>query len=300
MRAVDLFAGAGGWSTGAVQAGATIVAAVNHWPRAIETHQRNHPDTVHRCEDAALIDPRSLPAFDLLIGSPACQGHSNARGGDLPHHDALRSTAWAVVHVADVRRPRLLLVENVPEMRSWSAYPHWRGALESFGYSIREHILNAADYGTPQARERLIVTGVLGGPALCIPRPLFPVHVSAGEVIDWSAPGWRPWSGLCPKTRAKIEECCRRYGDRSLVRYNGAATHGRPITLPWGTLTTKPRFGIVRGDEMRMPTVAETAVAFGFPAGYVLTGNQTEQLHQLGNAVPVQLARAAVAAALAA
>lgn len=297
VKAIDLFAGAGGWSTGATQAGVEVVAAVNHWPRAVATHAANHPGAVHRCEDAALTDPRSLPAFGLLLASPACQGHTKARGKERAGHDAMRSTAWAVVHVADVARPRAILVENVAEMRRWSAYPHWRGALESFGYHIVEHILDAADYGTPQTRRRLIVTAHLGDP-IRIASPLFPVHVPAESVIRWDEGRWRPWRELAERTQARIERCQARWGPRSLVRYNGAAKDGQSVRRPFGTLTTKPRFGIVDGDRMRMPSVAETSAAFGFPVDYVLTGTVAEQLHQLGNAVPVPLARVCVQAVL--
>ena len=61
--------------------------------------------------------PRDLPQHDLLISSPACQGHTQARGTDKPHHDASRATAWCVVNIAEVTRPATLVVENVPGLR---------------------------------------------------------------------------------------------------------------------------------------------------------------------------------------
>jgi DNA (cytosine-5)-methyltransferase 1 len=106
-RVVDLFAGAGGSSTGAAQAGVRVVAAVNHWPLAVATHRRTTRASTHVCQDVALLDPRDLPAHDGLLASPACQGHSLARGTDKPHHDASRATAWCVVDVAEVTRPRV-------------------------------------------------------------------------------------------------------------------------------------------------------------------------------------------------
>lgn len=99
MRAVDLFAGAGGTTTGATWAGARVLCAVNHWPTAVETHAAAHPSTEHRCEDAAILDPTTLPAHDLLLASPSCTGHTRARGKDQPHHDAARATAWCVIRV---------------------------------------------------------------------------------------------------------------------------------------------------------------------------------------------------------
>lgn len=74
-------------------AGAEVVWAANHWPVAVEWHAANHPDTVHACQDLHQADWRTVPPHDLLLASPACQGHAKARGKERPHHDAERSTA---------------------------------------------------------------------------------------------------------------------------------------------------------------------------------------------------------------
>ena len=115
MRAVDLFAGAGGFSTGATMAGVNVVWAANHWPAAVQVHTNNHPDTIHLCQDLQQADWSLVPAHDLLMASPACQGHSRARGKERLHHDAMRATAWAVVSAAECHLPTVVLVENVPE-----------------------------------------------------------------------------------------------------------------------------------------------------------------------------------------
>ncbi len=97
MKAIDLFAGAGGFTEGAIEAGIEVMWAANHWPLAVEYHTANHPSTYHLCQDLHQADWSQVPAHDLLLASPACQGHSRARGTEMPHHDALRSTAWAIV-----------------------------------------------------------------------------------------------------------------------------------------------------------------------------------------------------------
>lgn len=81
-----------------------MLYAANHWPLAVEAHAANHPETRHECQDLRQADWTSLPAHDLLLASPACQGHSTAangarrsNGGVAATHDALRATAWAVV-----------------------------------------------------------------------------------------------------------------------------------------------------------------------------------------------------------
>ena len=95
ITAIDLFAGLGGWSTGASLAGVDVLWAANHWPDAVEWHSANHPNTIHACQDLHQADWSQVPAHDLLLASPCCQGHSKARGkaNGNPQHDASRSTA---------------------------------------------------------------------------------------------------------------------------------------------------------------------------------------------------------------
>lgn len=76
----DMFCGAGGSSTGAVQAGAEVRVAVNHWKRAIETHNTNHPNALHVLTDLSNADPRRFPKTTILIASPECTNHSLAKG----------------------------------------------------------------------------------------------------------------------------------------------------------------------------------------------------------------------------
>lgn len=79
----------------------------------------NHPDTLHVCQDLQQADWTAVPSHDLLLASPACQGHSKARGKERAHHDAQRSTAWAVVDAVECHRPSAFTVENVPEFGKW-------------------------------------------------------------------------------------------------------------------------------------------------------------------------------------
>ncbi|WP_419606333.1 DNA cytosine methyltransferase, partial [Thiolapillus sp.] len=111
MRVIDLFAGAGGFSTGATMAGARVVWAANHWRSAVIIHKANHPDAVHVCQDLHQADWSQVPEHDVMLASPSCQGHSHARGKDRPHHDASRSTAWAVVSAVEHHRPPFVVIE---------------------------------------------------------------------------------------------------------------------------------------------------------------------------------------------
>ena len=184
MRAIDLFAGAGGFSTGARMAGCAVVWAADHWRAAVDVHAANHPDTQHACQDLHQADWRDVPAHDLLLASPACQGHSKARGKDRPHHDAQRSTAWAVVSAAEYHRPAAVVVENVPEFTRWALYPAWCSAMHALGYALSPMILDAADHGVPQHRRRLFVVGTRSRYPIDLEMPKRE-HIAASTVIDF-------------------------------------------------------------------------------------------------------------------
>lgn len=177
MIAADLFAGLGGWSTGAEQAGASVVWAANHWDVAVAYHRQNHPRTKTDCCDLRVVDWTRVPRCDLLLASPSCVGHSQARGVERPHHDAHRATAWVVVEALEQLRPDWFAVENVVAMRRWPLYPVWRLALTTLGYCAEEHVLDAADSSPSgcrwigcQSPRRLCCHR-----AFCSDRPGFPV-----------------------------------------------------------------------------------------------------------------------------
>ncbi len=289
MIAVDFFAGAGGLSTGARQAGATIAAAVNHWQVAVDSHVANHPEALHICQDAGLVDPsRDLPGFDTLLAAPSCQGHSPARGVDQPRHDASRATAWCVTDVCEVRRQPRLVVENVPAFLKWVLFPMWRATLEALGYALSINILDAADFGVPQERERVIIIGehrARRAPVITSPRLR---HVPAREIINLDAGRWTPTATKKPATQVRIANGRSRFGRHPfLIAYygKGSGKIARDLDRPIGTITTLDRWGIVRGNEMRMLSVDECRRAMGFPPGYVLTGTRRDRIMQLGNAV---------------
>ncbi|GII98364.1 DNA (cytosine-5)-methyltransferase 1 [Sediminihabitans luteus] len=185
LTMTDLFCGAGGSSTGAVSVpGVEVRLAANHWDRAIETHNQNHPDTDHLQADISNTDPRYVPTTDLLWASPECTNHSRAKGrklagqqpdlfGDvLPEEAAERSraTMWDVVRFAEAHHYKAVLVENVVEVVDWSSpwgergglFRSWLGAMHALGYRHRVVSMNsmhAQAHGlpAPQSRDRVYI-----------------------------------------------------------------------------------------------------------------------------------------------
>lgn len=131
---VDNFAGGGGASTGIEMAvGRSVDIAINHDPDAIKMHKANHPTTKHYCEDVWQVDP--VEACDgqpvgLAWFSPDCTHFSRAKGGK-PVDKNIRGLAWVAIRWAALVRPRVIMLENVPEIRTW-------GPLNDSGKPIKE------------------------------------------------------------------------------------------------------------------------------------------------------------------
>jgi len=174
----DLFAGAGGSSTGGISVpGVAVRAAMNHWPKAVEVHNANHPDAAHICADISQYDPRRIPTADLLWASPECTNHSQAKGrkrvdlgqpdlfGEtLPDEAAERSraTMWDVPRFTEVHRYQAIVVENVVDAAKWTPFRQWLTVMDAYGYDHQIVWLNsmhaqAGGLPAPQSRDRMYV-----------------------------------------------------------------------------------------------------------------------------------------------
>lgn len=247
IRAADLFCGAGGTSRGLRQACDRLghrldLTAINHWPTAIDTHRANQPDARHICERLELVDPRRVVPggrLDLLVASPECTHHSNARGGK-PVSDQQRASAWTVLRWAEALYVRSILIENVPEFTTWGpvgangrplkhrageTYRAFLAALRSLGYHVDARVLTAADYGDPTTRRRLFILADRRRRPHW-PEPThapWPVAASRGlqpwrnarQIIDWSLPGQSIFTRrrpLAAATLRRIEAGLRKFG----------------------------------------------------------------------------------------
>lgn len=211
--AADLFCGAGGTSTGLLQASAELgqeiqLLAINHWEIAIQTHSLNHPDVRHFNGDLKDLDPRVLipdGRLRLLIASPECTHFSRARGGK-PMSKQSRASVKYVLRWISALDVEDVLIENVPEFQEWGPL-HRKGEkeglpirkLQDHGYRVAWRILNAANYGDATTRQRLFIIARKIKP-IEFPEPthfphsvdMFGKHQSwrpAKEIIDWSVKG---------------------------------------------------------------------------------------------------------------
>lgn len=181
LTCTDLFAGAGGSSTGIAEVpGVTVVMAANHWQLAIDVHNTNHPWADHAAVDLHKEDPRYFPRTDLLWASPECTKWSQANGKALPDieeglfEDPLSDEAasrsrllmFDVLRFAEHHRYRAMVIENVVDIALQSQYATawriWREQLAALGYRHRVVSLNsmhAQMLGSPapQSRDRIYI-----------------------------------------------------------------------------------------------------------------------------------------------
>lgn len=298
MKAVDLFAGLGGFTEGARQAGYSVIWASNHWQDAVFYHSTNHPGVTHVCQDLRQADWGQIPSgFDILLASPSCKGHTIARGKEKPHHDGERATAWAVIDCAEHHRPPFIVVENVPEFIGWILFPAWKDALQRLGYAVSINTINAADLGVPQRRIRTFIICTRSKRPFELRLPQRP-HVPASAILDFNAGDWTSVRrrGRSANTLRRYRNGREKHGDRFLLPYYSSARGGRSLNSPLGTVTTVERFALVDGNRMRMLLVDEYRRAMGFPDTYALPADRKMAVHLLGNAVPPPMARDVLAA----
>lgn len=299
LTATDLFAGAGGSSEGMRQAGIDVRVCANHWPRAVETHQLNHPDTEHRLADLSETDFRTFPRTDILWASPSCVWHTPAGGRKrIPVADELartdpgaidRATAFAVIQAAEVHRYPVVLVENVPEFRSWTLYDWWLSGMAALGYTAQVQVLDAADFGVPQSRKRLFIAFSLAGPLRLDHEPR---RVPATVALDAGGNYRRTTGGYVAPQLAQIDEDLVAH----IVTYRKHARARNAHRHPFATITASRNHQHIayrdRGEYWKRDlTTTEVSRAMGFPDTYQVGGTKAERQRQLGNAVPPPVAR---------
>lgn len=286
---VDLFAGGGGTSTGAIKAGVNIVWGANHKRTAVDFLKKNHPGIDVECQDLHQADWSKVPQHDILFASPCCSGHSRAAGKSKRtiQADKSRSTAWAVVSALEAHKTKVAVIENVLDFMKWQLFDAWKYALESIGYTLSINFINAADLGVPQSRLRLIIVAT---------RTKMPLklslekedHVPARSFIDLSFEDHK-WSLVADrvlKTRNRVANGRKQFGDLFLDAAYGTERSGRSLDKPIGTITTINKHSVVFGDYIRPITIQEAAAAQTFPANYLWPSSSVLTKEMIGNAVP--------------
>ena len=248
---VDNFAGGGGASTGIEMAiGRSVDIAINHDPDAIAMHRANHQLTKHYCEDVWQVDPVeacSGKPVALAWFSPDCKHFSRAKGGK-PVDKKIRGLAWVAIKWACSVRPRVIMLENVPEIRTW-------GPLDEDGKPIKEKAGETFD-----GFIRALTTGIPKN------HPAYMEMCSALSVNAESETARRLQRGLGYSLEYKILKSCDYGAPTSRTRfYLVARCDGFPIVWAEPPFADKNSEDVKNGRKKPYRTVAE-CIDWSIPA----------------------------------
>lgn len=171
FRFLDLFAGAGGFSLGLDMSGGQPIGAIEFDRFACETFRYNFPTTPLYQGDVRALSSKAIQAaysgVDVVVGGPPCQGFSVAGPSQYGKIDQRNYLIFELLRYVKILRPRLFVVENVKGLLSGKLTPEKRAfkefitRVEESGYTTRHFVLQAADFGAPQWRERVFIFGAV-------------------------------------------------------------------------------------------------------------------------------------------
>lgn len=170
---VSLFSGGGGLDLGFINAGYNILWAIDNSLNAVETYKANIGGHII-CADINTIDENSIPHADVVIGGPPCQSFSLA--GNRHVEDARGKLVWKYIHIIKKIQPEAFVFENVTGLLSAKnsegkkIVELLKKAFQEIGYHVSMQVVNAADYGVPQRRKRVIIIGLKSGKEFRFPQ----------------------------------------------------------------------------------------------------------------------------------
>jgi DNA (cytosine-5)-methyltransferase 1 len=331
LTAIDLFAGAGGASSGIQAAGFRLLGAVESDPFAAASYRANFPDASVFEGDIRLVDPVAVMArlglgsgeLTLMQACPPCQTWSSL--GRHRTDDERNDLVFEVTRFARILMPSVLVVENVRGLTMDSRFNRLRARLNRLGYGSRLYKLDAADYGVPQRRVRLVLLAIRGLDGRQFPSKIRPIVSGPSLTVGAAFAALRqmqPLNDPLDRSRRHSDTVKRRIAalplngtrfdlpddlildcHRDLSARSATASYGRLRgDRPAATLTTRcttPACGpYVHPSEDRGITLREAAWLQTFPLRHVFVGGYGAIERQIGNALPPLLARAVAQASV--
>ncbi|WP_049987952.1 DNA cytosine methyltransferase [Halobellus rufus] len=329
IKVLDLFCGGGGLSEGFLQAGYDVVAGVDANADFLATYEHNHEDALAIQADLGEVGPEEFFAehpverdeIDVVIGGPPCKGFSIA--GHRDPDDERNYLVGNFIDFVEFVQPAAFVMENVPGIKSMEGGDTLRAILEGFeraGYEKPAYeTLNAADYGVPQNRRRVIFQGRRDGSRPTYPerthgpskqatltgKRLEPYVTVEDALLDRGTTGesQRPIEELpnhdeTDHSAEMVERIAEVEPGDSLYESYGDSWRRLPRDEPSITIKENHNAPFIHPVEDRVGTVRECAILQSFPDDYVFQGPKSTQLKVVGNAVPPGLSKA-IAEALA-
>ena len=310
VTAISLFCGAGGMDLGFEKAGVEVLASVDfddYCRQTFEINGRGERFFHMEVREYLRQNHRDIArlGIDIVFGGPPCQGFSTS--GKRDPKDP-RNKLWLdFMRAVEIAGPRIVVFENVPGLAAGHGLRVLSQIIEKLnrlGYNTHWEILNSADFGVPQSRKRLILIGALPGiDTDVILRPGNYRHVGVAEALD----PLKRRKGLHnhekpvnhPRVRARWRKLAPGESDENFKRVRLDPLQPSP-TIRAGGQYSPGRNGLshlggfhppFHHSEPRQLTVREAAVLQGFPVSYRFAGTRTMAGRQVGNAVPVGMAK---------
>ena len=322
LNAIDLFSGAGGLHLGFERAGYSIKLCLDNDALVERTHKRNFPnipfinDDIRKVPASKIKKYRDGSTIDVVIGGPPCQGFSTIgkRVSSNPNvraeHDPRNELVLTYANLIKELRPKFIVMENVKGILTLEKGAYLKNVLrllKEAGYNAQYKLINMADYGVPEIRERVIILGNRVGLPVEFPQP---------DHSDKPEDGLLPWNNCWDVIKDLVDlgdtpefnHVALKHTEKNVTRYKLIPEGGR---LPEGALPpelyrknfgntfkrlsrTRPALTMVPGNDAfpihpilhRSLTVREAARIQTFPDTIIFEGNRRQQGHQVGNAVP--------------
>lgn len=325
LLAIDLFSGCGGLTEGLRQAGFRVIGAVDNDSLAVETYKDNHRDVfvwerdIQHLSTSEVMERFEIDCgeLDLLAGCPPCQGFSAMRtlNGSRKIDDSRNDLVFEFLRFARELLPKAVMMENVPGLAADPRMTEFWKELQKLGYAGEQRVLDAAQYGVPQRRRRMILLAGRYGP------PPFATTATRARNVKWAI-GWLPPAGLSGDNLHDLPPARRSDRIQTLIRNipkNGGSRNdlGAARQLPchqkcdgfkdvygrmsWEkvapTITSgcynpsKGRF--LHPEEDRPITLREAALLQSFPYRYSfsLRRGKSHAAELMGNALPPEFIR---------
>jgi len=309
VTAIELFAGGGGLALGLEKAKIRTLAHVEYDRSCCETLKTNRPNWNVIYSDISKIDFTPFRGkVDIITGGFPCQAFSYA-GKKMGLEDTRGTLFYEFARCVKETDPCIFMAENVRGLISHDngrTLSLIKEVLEQLGYRVQYQLINAVDYGVPQKRERIIIIGTKEGVVFEFPKKSKKKKVLKDALIDVPLSEGQSYSGSKKRILSMIPPggCWRdlppdvqkEYMGKSF--YSGGGRTGMARRLSWDepclTLTCSPsqkQTERCHPDEVRPFTVREYARIQTFPDDWQFCGGIGDKYKQIGNAVPVALAK---------
>lgn len=321
-NAIDLFSGAGGLHIGFEKAGFNIKLCIDNNDLVERTHRRNFPNIPMINRDIRNVSSEEIMGYvdtgkiDVIIGGPPCQGFSTIgkRVSSDPEkrskHDPRNELVLTYAKLIRELRPKFILMENVKGILTLQDGAYLSNVLKQLreaGYEADYKLINMADYGVPEIRERVIIVGNRVGLPIEFPKP------DHSDDPNDGLPMWKNCWDVIKDLESfgdipEFNHVALKHTEKNIERYKLIPEGGR---LPENSLPpelyrknfgntykrlsrTRPALTMVPGNDAfpihptlhRSLTVREAARIQTFPDNIIFEGNRRQQGHQVGNAVP--------------